>query len=31
MEAVQSELSVSPNGLKMFSLFVLTAIVQMSL
>ena len=33
-EAIQSEISVSPNGLKNFSLFVLvvqTAVVQMSL
>ena len=33
-EAIQSEISVSPNGLKTFSLFVLvvqTAVVQMSL
>ena len=33
-EALQSEISVSPNGLKTFSLFVLvvqTAVVQMSL
>ena len=33
-EAIQSEISVSPNGLKSFSLFVLvvqTAVVQMSL
>ena len=34
IEAIQSEISVSPNGLKTFSLFVLvvqTAVVQMSL
>ena len=33
-EAIQSEISVSPNGLKTFSLFVLevqTVVVQMSL